>query len=485
VAEVTVDGPPLPTSTRAPRELRLRAGQPYRIRDLAADRTALLGAWRDAGYPTVGVTPEVSFSEGGGEARVRLRVEPGARADVGQIVVAGLRRTKDEVIRRELLVREGQPLGQQELLESQRRLAALGIFERTDVTVLDPENPGPRDLVVSAHEAPAMTLAYGLGYGERDRLRGSVEATRRNLFGMDRALTAFIRGSFKGSRFLLSYREPWLFGRRTNLFVTGFWEEEDRVSFDYNRVGAVVQVARPLERHHLNLIGRWAHQATNVFHISVPIEEIDRQFRTYTLSGPSASLVFETRDDPLEPRRGSFLGSDLSLSLPVLGAARFAKGFFQVATYEQLNSRTVVALAARLGLARTYGVGEPLAIPLPERFFLGGAYGLRGYAEDSVGPRAPSEDGTLFSTGGNALVYAGAELRFDAGRAFSVAAFAEAGGIYLFIGDIDLGQLRYTAGLGLRYKTAFGPLRIDWGYKLNPPLGDKASRFHFTIGHAF
>jgi outer membrane protein assembly factor BamA len=244
-------------------------------------------------------------------------------------------------------------------------------------------------------------------------------------------------------------------------------------------------VARPLEKQHLNLILRWGHQATQVYDITVPIEEIDRQFRDYSVSGPSASLVYDARDDPLEPRDGTFVGSDLALSLPVLGAARFVKGYFQAATYEPLTPRAVFALAARFGLARTYGVGEPLALPLPERFFLGGAYGLRGYDEDTVGPRVPSEDGTLVPTGGNALVYAGAELRVDAGRSFSLSAFAEMGGIYLFIRDVDLGQLRYSAGLGLRYKTAFGPLRLDWGYKLNRPLGESASRFHFTIGHAF
>jgi outer membrane protein insertion porin family len=485
VSEVTLDAPPLPDPSEPRRELRLRAGQPYRIRDLAADRATLVAAWRDSGYFDASVTPEVVFDEDRTGARIRLHVDPGPRTDVGEIVVAGLRDTNDLVVRRELLLKKGQPLGQRELLESQRRLAALGIFDRTDLVPLDPESPSPRDLVVSAHEAPAITLAYGLGYGERDKVRASFEVSRRNLFGMDRSLTAFVRGSFKGSRFLLNYREPWLLGHRTNLFVTGFWEEEDRVSFDYNRAGGVVQVARPLEKQHLNLIGRWGHTATHVFDIKVPIGEIDRQFRTYTLSGPSASLVYETRDDPLEPRRGSFMGTDLSLSLPVLGAARFVKGYFQAATYDQLNARTVFALAARLGLARTYGVGEPLALPLPERFFLGGAYGLRGYDEDAVGPRAPSEDGTLVPTGGNALVYAGAELRLDASRAFSVAAFAEMGGIYLFIRDIDLGQLRYTAGLGLRYKTAFGPLRVDWGYKLNRPFGESSNRFHFTIGHAF
>src|SRR5262249_26622067 len=191
-----------------------------------------------------------------------------------------------------------------------------------DLVSLDPESSSPRDLVVSAHESPTVTLAYGLGYGERDKLRASFEVSRRNLFGMDRSLAAFVRGSFKGSRFLLSYGEPWLLGHRTNLFVTGFWEEEDRVSYSYNRVGGVLQMARPLEKQHLNLIGRWGHNATRFFDITVPIKEIDRQFRTYTVSGPSASLVYETRDDPLKPRRGAVLGAGPSPSPPLPGAAR-------------------------------------------------------------------------------------------------------------------------------------------------------------------
>ena len=90
-------------------------------------------------------------------------------------------------------------------------------------------------------EAPRTTVAYGIGYAERDLLRGSVEVTRRNLFGMDRSLSTFARVSFRGSRFLATYREPFLFGRRQELFVTVFREEEDRAFFDFVRYGGFVQ----------------------------------------------------------------------------------------------------------------------------------------------------------------------------------------------------------------------------------------------------
>lgn len=468
----------------APSELRLRVGDPYRIRDLARDRTDLLSAYRNAGFLQAEVTPEVAFSAERSEARVRLRVSPGPRTVIGRIVIAGLEATREEVIRRELTFSEGEPLGLQKVLESQRRLGALGILERVSISEMDPEALERRSLVVTAEEAPRTTVAYGIGSAERDPLRASAEVTRRNLSGMDRSLSTFVRASFRGNRFLATYREPYLFGRKQDLFVTGFREEDDRETFDFVRLGGLVQTARSLSTP-WSLILRYTFQQTDVFNIQVPLDELDRQFRSSTFSGPSASLVNDTRDDPLEPRRGRFLGADVQLSHRVLGGDSFIKGFLQAASYERLSAHVLLALGARLGLARTFGLGEPLRLPLPDRFFAGGDYSLRGYRLDTAGPLERSSTGTLVPTGGNALLLGGAELRVDAGRFVSVAAFAGAGGVYPLVSGMNLRGLLPTAGVGLRYKSALGPLRIDWGFKLNRRPGEGPSRFHFTIGHAF
>jgi outer membrane protein insertion porin family len=481
VREVTVEGGPNDASRS---ELRLRKGEPYRLRELAADRNAVLAACRNQGYLQAEARPEIVFSEDRSEVDVRLVVEPGRRTVVDHVVVAGLERTEDIVVRRELTLEEGQPLGLDLLLECQRRLSALGLFERVSLGELDPERTDRRDVVVSLREAPVTTLAYGVGYAERDLLRASVEATRRNLFGMDRTLSAFARGSFRGTRFLLSYREPYFLGRKRELYATAFWEEEDRVTFDFNRLGGLLQTARTV-RGRLSLIGRYLFQKTRVYNIEVPIEELDRQFRNYTVSGPSASVVYDTRDDPLEPRRGRFLGTDLQLSLEPLGGDSFVKGFVQSASYQRLATRATLALSARLGLGRTIGSGEPLGLPFPERFFAGGDYGPRGYALDTAGPLAPGTNGELFPTGGNALVFGGAELRFELGRRLSLGTFLDSGNVYLLVRNIDLRDLRYSAGLGLRYRTPLGPIRVDWGYKLNRRPEESASHFHFTIGNAF
>jgi outer membrane protein assembly factor BamA len=256
------------------------------------------------------------------------------------------------------------------------------------------------------------------------------------------------------------------------VFVTAFREEEDRDEFDYIRFGGLLQSAVKL-RPSLNLILRYVYQETRTFNVTVPPESMDRQFLTSTFSGPSVSLLRDTRDDPLDSRRGSFLGADLQWSWGPLGGDSFAKAFLQASHYRPLHKRLVLALNGRLGLARTFR-DEPARLPLPDRFFLGGDYGLRGFDVDGVDPN-----------GGNGLVFGGVELRVDAGRRIELAAFGESGAIYPLTSDMRLSTLRYTAGLGLRYKSAFGPLRLDWGYKLDRLPGEKPYHLHFTIGHAF
>jgi outer membrane protein assembly factor BamA len=399
-------------------------------------------------------------------------------------VLAGLGHTKAATVEREILLRPGEPFSFERVLESQRRLSGLGIFERVQVVELNPERERRRDVVVSVQEAPRTSWSWGVGWSEQDRLRGSVELTRRNLGGLGRTASVFARGSFRGSRFLLNLREPWFFGRRLDSFLTAFWEEENRTSFDYDRKGGIVQAGRALDPR-TTLILRYLYQDTNVFNLKVPIEELDRQYRTYAVSGPAASIVFDTRDDPLEPRRGLFLGADLQLSLEALGGESYLRGFLQATSVRRMRADLVFVLSARLGLASTFGESAPL-LPLPERFFAGGDYGPRGFPVDEVGPRFVGTDGEIYPTGGNALLLGGAEMRYNLTRSFQLASFLDTGNVYPETRDLAVSDLRWSAGVGLRYRTPIGPIRLDWGYVLDPQPGDPGrSHFHLSIGHAF
>jgi outer membrane protein assembly factor BamA len=485
VVDFVLDGPPLPPAREeeGPRELAVRPGLPYRVRDVAASREVLLSTWRRRGFLEVAVEPEVELSGDRTEARVRLVVEPGPRTIVESIVLAGLHQTQEVTVAREIDLRPGEPFSFERVLESQRRLLSLGIFERVTISELNPEREQQRDVVVSVQEAPRTTISWGVGYSEQDLLRGSVELTRRNLSGLGRTASVFVRGSFRGSRLLLNVREPWLFGRDLDSFVTAFWEEEDRTSFDYNRKGIVAQVGQTLGPR-TTLLYRYLYQDTNVFNIEVPEEEIDRQFRTYAVSGPAFSVVWDTRNDPLEPRRGAFFGSDLGLSLDAFGGASYMRGFFQATSVRRLRSDLALVLSARLGLAATFGDSSAL-LPLPERFFAGGAYGPRGWPVDEVGPKIITSEGEVFPTGGNALLLGGAELRYDLTRSFQLATFLDIGNVYPEVRDLSIPDLRKSVGLGVRYLTPIGPIRLDYGHKIHRLPGESPGRFHLTIGYAF
>jgi outer membrane protein insertion porin family len=471
VEAISVAAPPLPEGIKPP-VLRLVPEAAYRVSDLAQDRAAVLAAWHAAGHAEAEVTPEVVFSPDHTRVTLTLRVTVGSPVRVDHVVVAGLMHTREAVVRRELHIGEGDPLSFDRLLESQRRVGSLDVVQRVSLAEMDPESPRARSLVVTVQEAPRTTVAYGLGYAERDLLRASAEVTRRNLWGMDRSVSGFARISFRGSRLLATFHEPYLFGHRQDLFVTAFREEEQRETFDFVRYGGVAQTARALGTR-MSLILRYTYQQTSSFNVVDP-DSVDREFSTAVVSGPSASLVRDTRDDPLDPHRGHFLSADVLVSHRLFGGESFGKGFLEAATYERLAPHLVLALAGRVGMARTFGFDEPLFLPRPDRFYAGGDYSLRGFPVDAVLPR-----------GGNALLLGGAELRYDVGRYVSAAAFTDVGNVYPLVSDVSLTDLRYAAGLGLRYRSAFGPLRVDWGYKLNRRPGEGAYRFHFTVGHAF
>ena len=165
---------------------------------MARSRDTLLAAWRRAGYLDARVRPEVAFSEARDEARVSLVVEPGPRTIVEHVVLSGLGRTQPAAVEREMVLRPGEPFSFERVLESQRRLSGLGIFERVSIAELDPERERRRDVVVSVQEAPRTSWSWGVGWSEQDRLRGSVELTRRNLGGLGRTASVFARGSFRG-----------------------------------------------------------------------------------------------------------------------------------------------------------------------------------------------------------------------------------------------------------------------------------------------
>ena len=530
--------------------LTIEAGQPLSTAAVVASREAVLRRYLDEGYRQAQIEARLDTGTAPGEIAVTFVLTEGRQTIVDRILVIGNVRTSEDTIRRELRIASGQPFGLSRVFESQRRLTALGLFRSVRIVDVGEANVSAHDVVVTVEEAPVTTVGYGAGLQGGQRLRtvnasgevgesfeiagrGFFEAGRRNLWGKNRSVNVFLRASvrprdypgdperdgtglaFNEYRVLGTWREPRAFLDSANLDVTAFVEQAIRSSFSFRRQQARVDWSR-LFGEHTTFVARYGVGRTELFDARIDPEDqliVDRLFPQVRISSVTNSVLRDTRDDPLDPGRGSFVGVDGELAGRSIGSeVGFAKTLLQGFLYRRLPGprRIVVAGGARLGLARGLRRevprvgddgqelvgpdGQPLVdvvtdLPAAERFFAGGANTVRGFAEDRLGEPATLDRNGL-PTGGNALVVFNGEVRVPVWRGLVAAAFVDAGNVFLRVSDLDLGGIRATTGFGVRYLSPIGPIRVDLGFKLDRQTFANGTRegrtaLHITVGQAF
>lgn len=460
----------------------IASGAPYVVEEIVTARENLESFHRNRGYLEAVVEVEAPVDPVTHDAEVVFRVRPGSYFTVGGIIVAGLDATRDALIRNRLPFSEGDPLGAGDLLEVRRRLVSLGIFRSVDVTLLEPEEPiSERNVLIRLVEGPRTSIGYGAGYSEREQVRAEGEWTRNNLLGLGHTLSLFGRFSLKGTRVVATYRGAESVEGEIPVFVSAFRESQDRESLDFIRSGVGVQVTRRFFGRDVFL--RYDLTTSELFDLKINPNQIDRNFAdNLWLSAVSASIVTDTRDDPVDPRRGRFGIVDVEWSSALLRSrAPFLKGLVQQYLFFPAGDQIVIAAAGRLGLAWTLGADEPALVPITERFFAGGATTLRGYRLDRAGPLDPSG----YPVGGNMLLVANLEVRFPILGSLRGALFTDHGGVYSEVNSFRPGDVGHNAGAGLRWNTPLGPLRFDYGIRVGD-IGDAPrGQWHFTIGHAF
>lgn len=528
-------------------------GQAYYQPQVALDRDGMLLVLLNRGYPAAAIDAKVTFAEDRSRADITFAVAEGPQVFIEHVLIVGNEKTSAATIRREVTLGPGDPLSYAELTESQRRISGLGLFRRVRIAELDHGEPNRRDLLVTVEEAPATTIGYGGGVEGGQRLRrtepggpatevfeiaprGFVEYGRRNLFGRNQTLNLFARASLRTRastteveegqtepsgytlrdyRVLGSLRTPRLLGSANDLVVTGFLEQGLRSSFNFTRRGARAELARRLSRE-VSFSGRYVIERAKLFEERLDPEDrplIDRLFPQVRLSTVSAVVIRDTRDDLLAPTRGALLGWDNDLAARAIGSeVGFVKSFAQGFFYRRLPGRraTVFAFGGRLGLASGFDrevvsldeTGDPLPgpggqpvvevvsdLPASERFFAGGDTSVRGYALDRLGT-AETIDRNGFPRGGNAVMILNAELRVPIVGGLGAVGFMDAGNVFNRVSDFDFGQIKPTAGMGLRYLSPIGPLRVDLGFKLDRgrlPTGEqeRLTELHISLGQAF
>jgi outer membrane protein insertion porin family len=528
------------------RVIRSQPGQPLRAAQVRDDRNAVQQVYLDRGFQNVAVDARVSDEA---PFVVTFTVAEGIQTVVDHLIVIGNRRVATDTILEEVTLRPGQPYGQSARIETQRRLAELATFRRIQITqAAEGRQAGHVDVVIQVEEAPATTIGYGGGleFGRRVRSaegggtedalwfapRGFFEVGRRNLFGGNRTVSLFSRASL-GSRnapedpsqdgrglelseyrVTGTYRSPRAFGGFLDATLSATAERAIRTSFTFVRRAVHAEVVRRISPR-ASVFGRYALDSTELYDARIPADEqplIDRLFPQIRLSSLSSGVVWDRRDDVLDPTAGSLLSLDGELAIRSLGSeVGFVKAFAQAYGFRRITRRNRVILAGRvqIGLARGFArevvvldtTGTPSRdesgqtrtevvkdLPAGRRFFAGGGTTVRGFQQDRLGvPAVLNEDG--LSSGGNGVIVINGEVRTQISGAFGLVGFVDGGNVFARASDLSLGRLRGSAGIGLRYRSPLGPLRLDFGFKLDRRLiagvRERGWEFHLSIGEVF
>lgn len=487
VGRVTVEG----ARVRSPEEilaaLPLKTGDPW-VASKGTDAQRAVGRlYAQRGYLHVQVTVDATRVEN--RVDVTLRIQEGIPTRVGRILVSGLIATDEEVVRREIPFKPGDPFDPELLAETEHRLSRLGLFERIQVGPLRPSQAPFADVEIALREGKPWRVEFGGGYGTDRGWRGLVEIGHDNLFGTGRSASLREKVTEEGDRTDLSLRTPWLLGMPLQGDTTLFREQWRELGYKRQGAGLAAGVQKEFFREPLSDISRarvgLRYQLEWVRRYDIDPSLLATDSETISegsqiVARITPALTLDYRDNVLDPSRGSLHTISVDLAGPYVGSeVSFVKSRLETAWYLDWLAPVVIAVGGRLGLATP--LSDTPALPIEDRFYAGGALTVRGYPQDKIGPLDSSGN----PTGGNALVIFNVESRFPIWRWLSGVVFVDTGAVTPNVSDLGGGAFKTGVGGGLRIKTPVGPLRLDVGYALNPIEGENRWQLYFAIGHAF
>ncbi len=489
-------------------------GQPFSEVSLAADRNAILTYYNERGYPAATVAVDWKPATAAQHVTVLYTVTEGSPQFVRDVKISGLRTTRRSLVDRAITLKPGDPLSPVQETDIQKSLYDLGIFARVDTAIQNPEGEtGFKYVLYSIEEANRYSVAVGLGaqvarFGQPSSQslgspggstgfspQVSFDVSRLNFLGIGH--TVSLRAAYSTLEKLgsLNYLQPRfrnLEGRSISYSLV-YDKTLDVRTFASERAEGSVQVSQTFSKSLTGLM-RFSYRRVGVSNVIIPVLLIPQLTQALRIGIFSANLVQDRRDSSTNPHRGIFNTFDIGLASKYLGSQRsFGRVLLRNATYYRLTNNIVLARQTRFGIIAPFaapaGLSAEQSVPLPERFYGGGADSLRAFPFNQAGPRdtgaplvpgGPTSQATGFPIGGNALLFNNVELRFPLlGDNIQGVFFHDMGNVFSSLSDLsfrfrqsnlqDFNYMVHAAGFGVRYKTPIGPVRADLAYSINPP----------------
>jgi outer membrane protein insertion porin family len=458
--------------------VKLKEGEVFNRGALRDSVRALADRYSELGRARAEIEPRTSNDLANLKVDVNLTIVEGGPVYVERINISGNTKSSEKVLRRELRVAEGELFTYQKLVRSRQRLFNLGFFDEVNVGTDQGSTPDKIVVNIEVKERATGVFSIGAGYSSLDSLFATLDISQRNLFGRGQEVFLRFRIGSVSRLGLIGFTEPYLFDipLRAGFDIYDRFREYD--DFTEERLGGDIRASYPLSEY-LTLSGLYRLEDVEISDVSpTASEDLKSEEGKKLNSVIEVSLARDSRDNIFEPTRGS--RNSLEFMFAGLGGdTQFYKFIAESAWFVPLPVFNLVwAVRGLYGMAEGWGGQE---VPIFERFFLGGATTLRGQRTRSVAPKDDQGD----VIGGDKELLFNTELLIPVVARFRIALFFDAGNAYGFGTDFDPTDLRYGAGVGVRFFSPLGPMRLDLGYNLDRKPGEKEFQVNFTVGAPF
>jgi outer membrane protein insertion porin family len=485
VASVEVIGITAISGQEAYNAIQMSEEEPFRSYMMQSDENALSAVVSKKGYPHVKVKGEVSISEDRSKARVTYYVDEGPRAKMGHVHYMGNFKTKKRILQREFQMAPGEPFSLEKMLQSQRSIRNMGIFNSVRFRAIGlREKREEVQLLVDVEEKKPYFIQAGGGYETNRGFYLHARGGDRNLFGTNK--DAWMAGEVSqiGYRSELGITEPRLFGTRiaTTFGLYSERREEFNQDFGTRSLGSSLGFSRKWFRHittGLNFrFERREQFITDPTGDTAYFEDED-MFKPRSILVTTPSIRYDTRDSFIRPRKGILSSLSVDVSKGIRNSLDdLFKYRYDLRLYTTPIDRLTFAWLGRAGYIDPFGPAE--RIPDDQLFYLGGTSDVRGFRENML-----RIDPIGSPVGGRSMVAGSVEARIDLGHNVEFTLFYDVGYVGSTYAESVSDDTRSSVGVGLRYITPVGPIGFLYGIKLEPEEGESPGRLHFSIGYTF
>jgi len=486
---VTIEGLQVVTEANFRKVIKQREGQIFSPQKLEKDIKSVEDAYGVAGYADAKVAVQTTPA-GPGLVDLHYKIEEGIKSYVERINISGNTRTKDKVIRRELVLAPGDVFDTVRVDISKKRLEGLQYFEKVDSYASDTLVPGRKDLNIVVQEKRTGSLNFGMGFSSDQGLLGFAELSQGNFdilnwktfTGAGEKFRIRVQIGTQEKQVTANFTEPYFLDKRLAVGVDAFYLDSSFFSnvYDERYYGFDVFLRQPITNF---LAQKFTYrlQETDIFNITTTDPAITSQAGSTLESRLTYTITYDKRDNAFLTRTGQRVDFSVYVAGGFLGGDAQLYGFdLEGEQYFHLPFDTILLFDGEVATVANWGGGT--SVPIYDRLFLGGANNLRGFDFDRVGPKDAQGD----DIGGNSMARLTVEYTIPIIDRVRFAVFYDTG--FVNVKSWSFGTYDYNSdfGFGLRLNLPIGPIRLDYGIPIqSDKFNNSSGRFQFSVGYQF